>query len=156
MKFTTQKYIPCRCFQSWVPHPEWKTDILSQKGQGFWRELRAWLQPSSAPASCTTMHGPPGTRSQAWKGTPGGFHTHYNTCAPLCHRQVGRTPASEVLTYSETVLILGWIHKADPPVFLEVLFIQNAYQLQWLHPDPQEKQSALKLLTARHRGDTKC
>lgn len=27
------------------------------------RELRAWLQPSSAPASCTAMHEPPGTRS---------------------------------------------------------------------------------------------
>lgn len=47
MKFTTQKYIQCRCFQSWAPHVKWKTDMLWQKGQGFWRELR---EPDSSPA----------------------------------------------------------------------------------------------------------
>lgn len=88
---------------------------------------RAWLQPSSAPASCTTTHEPPGTRSQARKGAPGGFSIHYNTCAPLYPRELGRTTASKVLRYSETLLIPGWIHKAEPSVFLEVLFIQNAY-----------------------------
>lgn len=123
----TQKYIQCRYFQSWVAHLKWKTDVLWQKDQGFWRELRAWLQPSSAPASCITMHEPPGTRSQAWKGVPGGFSIHHKTCAPLSHRQLARTPASKVLTYLKTLLSLGWIHKADPPVFLEVLLIQNAY-----------------------------
>lgn len=55
--------------------------------RGFGGSSEPWLQPSSASASCTAVNEPPGKRTQAWKGVPGGFSIPiYNTCAPVSHR----------------------------------------------------------------------
>lgn len=85
------------------------------------------LTPAQLSACILHNHAHLGQGLRHGKEPQEGFLSITTPVAPLCHRELGRTPASKVLRYSETLLVLGWIHKADPSIFLEVFFIQNAY-----------------------------